>query len=112
MKFMHNIPRLLDLQELYKLAMPDYKEKGGIGLAAVASNLFPGKKLCKAEQMSNWENRPLRYTQEHYAAMDAWILVEMVPRCLKFFKSDKKANDSVDKCMQCIEPKSADKDKQ
>lgn len=90
--------------------MPDFKEKGGIGLAAVATNLFEGKKLCKAEQMSNWENRPLRYTQEHYAAMDAWILVEMVPRCLKLFTNAKKANDSVERCMQCIEQQKDKKD--
>ena len=28
--------------------------------------------------MSNWENRPLRYSQEHYGAMDAWILGEVM----------------------------------
>ena len=58
--------------------------------------------------MSNWENRPLRYSQEHYGAMDAWILVDLVPRCLKSFKSKKMANESVEKCMQCVEPKSED----
>ena len=87
MTFIQNIPKLLDLQELYKLAVPDFREKGGMGLAAVAATLYPGKKLCKAEQMSNWENRPLRYSQEHYGAMDAWILVDLMPRCLKSFKS-------------------------
>lgn len=35
MSFIKNIPRLLDLQELYRQAVPDFKEKGGIGLAAV-----------------------------------------------------------------------------
>ena len=99
MTFIQNIPRLLDLQELYRMAIPDFKEKGGIGLAAVTANLFAGKKLCKAEQMSNWENRPLRYSQEHYAAMDAWILVELVPKCLQHFKSLQKANEAVEKCM-------------
>lgn len=28
--------------------------------------------------MSNWENRPLRYSQEHYASMDAWVLIDII----------------------------------
>lgn len=103
MKFINEIPRLLDLQELYKLAVPDFKEKGGMGLAACTQNIM-GKKLCKSEQMSNWENRPLRYSQEHYGAMDAWILVLMVPKCMKLFESGPKANKALKNSMQCIEP--------
>ena len=94
MKFIENIPKLLDLQEMYKQAEPNFKEKGGIGLSAVSLNLM-GKKLCKSEQMSNWENRPLRYSQEHYASMDAWILVEMVPKCMQKFDNPNKANKAL-----------------
>ena len=52
----------MDLQELHKQAFPDFNPKSGMGLAAVIPNLVPGKKICKSEQMSNWENRPLRYS--------------------------------------------------
>lgn len=84
MEFIKTIPKLLDLQKLYKKARPGQP----IGLASVAEDLFDGLKLCKVEQVSNWEARPLRYSQEHYGAMDAWILVQMVPKLLAIFDSE------------------------
>lgn len=36
-----------------------------------------GKQLSKFEQISNWSLRPLRRTQLHYGAMDAYILVKL-----------------------------------
>lgn len=36
-----------------------------------------GKRLCKLEQLSNWEARPLRSNQIHYAALDAYALAQV-----------------------------------
>lgn len=59
MKFYKSIPRFVDVHDFYKAVTPDFKTKGGAGLAAICLNVM-GKKLCKTEQMSNWEKRPLR----------------------------------------------------
>jgi ribonuclease D len=36
-----------------------------------------GQKICKYEQCSNWENRPLKKSQLHYAALDAIVCVSI-----------------------------------
>lgn len=74
MKFMNFIPNFLEIMEFYKKVYPDYADKGSAGIKSICENVL-GKKLCKNEQISNWENRPLRFSQEHYGALDAYILV-------------------------------------
>ena len=79
--FIENIPRFVDAQTYYKLVYPGFKDDGGFSLARVCEKVME-KKLCKKEQMSNWENRPLRYSQEHYGAMDAWVLTEVMAKLI------------------------------
>ena len=38
---------------------------------------FLGSNLCKYEQCSNWENRPLKKRQLHYAALDAIVCISL-----------------------------------
>jgi ribonuclease D len=34
-------------------------------------------KLCKSEKLSNWNIRPLRKRQIHYAALDSFVLLQI-----------------------------------
>jgi ribonuclease D len=53
--------------------------KGGLSRVC---ELVLGRPLNKAEQMSNWERRPLRAAQLQYAALDAWCEVMVVRQCV------------------------------
>lgn len=38
--------------------------------------------------MSNWERRPLRKSQAHYASLDAFILIEIIEKIILKAKED------------------------
>ena len=82
LEFTANIPRLLEVQEFFMAVAKVLKWNSGNSLANVCKQVL-GKQLCKSEQMSNWERRPLRKSQEHYALMDSWIMISLYERLLE-----------------------------
>ena len=76
MKFIGQIENFVDAQDYYGEV---YKVKDQTGLTKVAQHMFD-KAICKYEQMSNWAQRPLRESQQHYGALDGWILIEIVKK--------------------------------
>jgi hypothetical protein len=50
--------------------------KNTVGLSKLCDQILQ-KQLCKLEQTSTWQNRPLRRAQLHYAALDAAILLKL-----------------------------------
>ena len=64
---------MVDLAQLLK---KHYKSEVYSSLAYM-SEKFIGKKMCKYEQRSNWNRRPLKKTQICYACLDAIACVEI-----------------------------------
>ena len=46
------------------------------GLSRLTHSCF-GRPLDKSECMSNWGNKPLRWNQMRYAALDAFVLIQI-----------------------------------
>ena len=77
--FFEEKAKIIDIINLYKIK---YFEECP-AFSKVCDRII-GKKLCKCEQCSNWERRPLREAQLHYAALDAILC------CLIFKKLTEK----------------------
>ena len=68
---------MIDLRDLYQ-----YKYlKKAKGLKYMCNEVL-GVDLCKYEQCSFWENRPLKQSQIHYAAIDALVCVSLYKKII------------------------------
>ena len=66
-------------EEVNWIELQDYVGRFGIedrSLQKIFANLF-GKKISKAQRLSNWEAESLSESQINYAATDAWACVEI-----------------------------------
>ncbi|CAI2385260.1 unnamed protein product [Moneuplotes crassus] len=70
--FWQRIHNFYDISTVFK----NYSNQKSSKLSDIAESLLH-KKICKGEQISNWERRPLRKSQMHYAAVDAYILIQL-----------------------------------
>ena len=44
---------------------------------------YTGSKMCKFNQVSEWQSRPLRKSQVHYAALDSFVLLVIYSKLLE-----------------------------
>ena len=63
------------------IAQQKFLEKGQ-SLKTLTEKIY-GKSLCKYEQCSNWNLRPLSKCQKHYGALDALICVMIYKKLME-----------------------------
>jgi len=96
-----NFRRYVDLANLHTRYFET--EPGGL---SNLSKMHIGGSVCKNERFSNWELRPLRNSQLHYASMDAIISLSI------YFKIEKQVKlDESDFCLGFKQNKSESPDK-
>ena len=90
--FPHNNCAARDLRPLIAEASPSLGGKGGqhLGLSRMTES-FLGKQLDKAEQCSDWCQRPLSTEQREYAALDAWACAAIYAKIAKLIGERYKA---------------------
>ena len=66
MVYLQDKNEFIDLRNIYRIVTLENAKS----FSNICREFF-GKPLCKYEQCSNWEMRPLRQSQLHYAALDA-----------------------------------------
>ena len=104
---------LLDLESVKTSLMNLLRvEKSPLrGLAGLCKSVL-GKPLSKAEQIGDWSKRPLRRSQLVYAALDAWVCVEifrMLQEKAKLQNLEKAFDDIVAKELNKVQLKKEEK---
>jgi len=69
------VKNLVDISKIFRALYPQAK----YSLAAICE-YFLQKPMSKYEQISNWENRPLRKSQIHYALLDSVIVLVLLKK--------------------------------
>ena len=69
------------IYDVFTIAQQKLLEKGN-SLKLLTEKIF-GKSLCKYEQCSDWNLRPLTQCQKHYAALDALICIMLFKKLME-----------------------------